>query len=322
MINFGVIGPGHIAESFSAAAKKSKAKLYAVASRDIKKAIAFKNKYGFKVAYGDYESMMKDKKVDCVYIATPHSHHYEHMLMALKYNKHVICEKAFTVNAKQARHIFKIAKQKQLFVMEMTKIWFNPLYLELKRVIDKKTYGSIKKIEIYFERFLDPQKIDRIINPNLAGGALLDLGVYSISLVNMMLGAPDAISGKAKFYKTRVDHTHTLRFKYKNASAKLITSSNKEGKQEAIITLDKAIIKIPLFSRPEEVSVFNKQNKLLVSLKLAYKTNSLEHEIQEAIRCLDQKLLESPLLPHKQTIKIMEQMDTIRKSWNLKYPME
>ena len=322
MLNLGVLGPGHIAESFAAAAKKSKAKLYAVASRDIKKATAFKNKYGFKVAYGDYESMMKDKKVDCVYIATPHSHHYEHMLLALKYNKHIICEKAFTVNAKQAKHIFRIAKQKKLFVMEMTKIWFNPLYLELKRVIDTKTYGAIKKIEVYFERFLDPIKIDRIINPNLAGGALLDLGIYSISLVNMMLGAPKTITGGAKFYKTGVDHTHTLTYKYKDATAKLVTSSNKEGKQEAIITLEKAIIKVPLFSRPEEVSIFNKQNKLLVSLKLKYQTNSLEHELDEAIRCLELRLLESPLLPPQQTIKIMEQMDKIRKNWNLKYPME
>ncbi len=322
MIKFGIIGAGHIAESFAKAIKITNADLYGVASRDFKKALAFKNKFGVKVAYEGYEKMLKDKKINAVYIATPHSHHYEHMMLALKYNKHIICEKAFSVNAKQAKQIFKIAKQKNLFVMEMTKIWFNPLYLELKRVIDKKTYGSIKKIEVYFERFLDPKKIDRIINPNLAGGALLDLGVYSISLVNMLLGAPSSISGKAKFYNTGVDHTHTLTFKYKKAVAKLVTSSNFEGKQEAIISLDKTTIKIPLFSRPEEVKIFNKQNKLLVSLNLSYQTNSLEHEILEAVRCLNQKLLESPLLPHKQTIKIMEQMDKIRKNWNMKYPME
>jgi predicted dehydrogenase len=322
MIKFGVLGPGHIAESFAAAAKISKGELYAVASRDLKKAEKFKNKFGFKKAYGSYEAMMKDKNVNCVYIATPHSHHYEHMLLALKYNKHIISEKAFTVNAKQAKEVIKIANKKKLFVMEMTKMRFSPLLLEIKKVIDDGKYGKIKRIDSSYCQFIDTKRVERLINPKLAGGALLDLAIYNIALVNMFLGKPKSFTSQVKFYKTGVDRAETITYQYKDAIAVMESSSDYEKDHEAIITLEKAVIKLPIFSRPEIAMIYDNKKKLLVTLKSKFKVNSLEHEIIEAVRCIEAKKQESPLLTHKQTIEMMTQMDNIRKSWKLKYPME
>ena len=197
MINVGILGAGGIAHVMADTINKMNeagdhtAKLYAVASRDIIKSEIFANQNNVEKFYGSYEEMLEDPNVDLVYVATPHSHHYEHMKLVLEHDKNILCEKAFTVNAHQAREIFEIAEKKGLVVAEA--IWTR--YQPMREMINEQVFsGKIGQPKMLTANLAyDIDEVQRLYDPKLAGGALLDVGVYTLNFAEMIFGPADNI---------------------------------------------------------------------------------------------------------------------------------
>ncbi|MGD9909634.1 MAG: Gfo/Idh/MocA family protein [Candidatus Izemoplasmatales bacterium] len=322
MIKFGVIGAGRIAATFSKAADGIQENLYAVASRDLAKAEEFAKKYGFEKAYGSYEEMLEDPLVDCVYIATPHGFHYEQMKLCLEKGKNILCEKAFTLNLAQAEEILAIAKEKNLFVMEAMWTRFLPTILEVKKMIDEDTIGEIFQIEGNFGFNSNHSLSDRLFNPLLGGGALLDIGIYPITLANLFLGIPDSFDTSCVFSETGVDQSNEIIYYYPEAKAVLKSSFMEDITQDAYIYGTKGYFYIPNFHRAEVATLYNNNHKVVRVIEHKHIVNGMEYEIFEVVKCLKKKQLESKVMPHETTLEIMRQMDEIRANWNLKYPQE
>ena len=189
-MKIGILGAGRIAAILAETMNKmSEVECYGVASRDLEKAKAFMKDHGFHHAFGSYEDMLADKEVELVYIATPHSHHYQHIKMCLDAGKHVLCEKSFTVNEKQAAEVFRIAKEKNLLLTEA--IWTR--YMPSRKMIDdllaENVVGNVKKMTANLNYPLLEK--ERIVKPELAGGALLDVGIYPLNFAYMHFGDQD-----------------------------------------------------------------------------------------------------------------------------------
>jgi predicted dehydrogenase len=321
-MNFGVIGAGRIAKTFCEAVIYNKGNLYAVASRSQERANAYKEQYGFSKAYDDYETMLKDPKVECVYIATPHGLHYEHMMLSLKHNKPILCEKAFTLNAKQAEEVFSLAKEKGLFVMEAMWTRFLPVTLKLQDYLNEGLIGDIEKLEadFCFKANMDPN--DRLFNLNLGAGALLDVTIYPINYANIFLGLPHDINGKCTLTSTGADLTDEIIYLYPNKKAVLNGSIGYDLPREARIYGTKGKVYIPNFWSAEEAYIYDLNNDLIKHIRLPHIVNGFEYQIEETMRCIKEGLIESPIMPHQTTIDILKQMDALRFSFGIKYPNE
>ncbi|NYC49592.1 putative dehydrogenase [Clostridium beijerinckii] len=205
-INWAVLGPGTIAADFAKAINEVNGKIYAVGSRNIEKARDFANKYNIEKAYGDYDEMLKDDNIDVVYIATPHCNHYEYIIKSLNNNKNVFCEKAITVNGKQLKEIVELANEKKLIVAEAMTIYHMPLYKKLRKIVDDGKLGKIKMIQVNFGSLKEYDVTNRFFSPDLAGGALLDIGTYALSFTRYFLSSqPEEILTTVKKFETGVD---------------------------------------------------------------------------------------------------------------------
>jgi dihydrodiol dehydrogenase / D-xylose 1-dehydrogenase (NADP) len=322
MIRFGVLGAGRIAHSFSAAASGIGEHLYAIASRDLAKAVELKNKYHYEVAYGSYQAMLADPLVDCVYIATPHALHYEQMIQTLQAGKHILCEKAFTLNANQAKNIFALAAKKKLFVMEAMWTRFLPTIQEVVKTVEKGDIGDVIQLDATFS-FLgnaDPEK--RLANPALGGGALLDVGIYPITMANLILGSPTAVESEIVWSPTGVDLANKITYLYPESEAFLQSGFIEEQPRDAYIYGTTGYIQIPHFNGAERAIVFDRNHKIVRVIEHKHLVNGMEYEIFETVRCIKKKLLESAVMTHETTLEILRQMDEIRRQWNLVYPHE
>ncbi|MBN2299621.1 MAG: Gfo/Idh/MocA family oxidoreductase [Acholeplasmataceae bacterium] len=322
MVRFGVIGAGRIAKTFSEAMKVTKGYLYAIASRDILKARKYQKAYGYEKVYDNYEEMLKDDNIDCVYIATPHGLHFEHMMLALKYHKNILCEKSFTLNAKQALTVFNKAKENHLFIMEAMWTRFLPTIKEVKHRIDQSIIGEITMLEAHFGFSMKFNRKDRLVNPNLGGGALLDLGVYPIHFAHLFLGSPLSFETKSHLDPIGIDLSEQYTFQYHNAIAILSSSLEKQLDKVALIKGTKGYIKIYDFWKAEKAQIFDLDHHLIEEISYPHLKNGFEYEINEVIRCLEENLTESPLMPYQTTLFVMKQMDELRHVWGLKYPGE
>jgi predicted dehydrogenase len=322
MVKFGIIGAGKIAHQFTKALLGINEYLYAVASRDLGRAMEFAQIYDIEKYYGSYEELLKDPEVQCVYIATPMSEHYKNMLDCLYAGKHVICEKTFTLNYKEAKIVCNLAKEKGLFLMEAMWTRFLPTIQEVQKVINEGMIGDIVQIESFINLRLDLPLESRIFSKALGGGALLDVGVYPINMANLFLGIPDSFDTEVKFAKTGVDSEEKITYFYPHSHATLYASVINNDKKDTYIYGTKGYVHIPGFWSTETAIVFNNHHKIIKEIEHKHIVNGMEYEIFEAVKCIKKKLIESPIMPHKTTLDIMRQMDEIRKSWDLVYPTE
>ncbi len=322
MVKFAIMGAGKIAHKFAQACIGINEYLYAIASRDLGRAMGFAERYDLEKYYGSYQEMLQDDEVDCVYIATPMSEHYQNIYDCLMAGKHVLCEKSFTLNHKQAQTVCALAKQKGLFLMEAMWMRFLPTIQEVQQVIRDGLIGDIIEMESFINMRLDFPLESRIYNPSLGGGALLDVGVYPVHMANLILGIPDSFDSEVKFASTGVDIDEKITYLYPHTDATLYASVVKEDKKDTIIYGSKGYIHIPHFWGTEQALVFNNHHKIIKEIEHKHLVNGFEYEIFETVKCIKKKLVESPILPHQTTIEIMKQMDALRKSWNLKYPQE
>jgi len=323
-IKWGIIGLGHIAHSFAQAFKYAEnARLIAVASRSTEKAKAFAQKYNVPKAFGTYEALMRCQDIQVVYIATPHGRHYEDMALCLEHGKAILCEKSFTLNAAQAKTIFEKAMRKKIFVMEAMWTRFLPLMQKLKELVATHEIGYLRlfSADLGFNFPFDPQS--RLFNPQLGGGALLDVGVYPISLSQWILGLPTLISSQVVMGKTGVDEQAVMAFKYDDGVlASLFTSIRSVTPSRGVIMGTEGVIEIhgPLY-RPVALTV-RKTDKSPETIEVPLTGNGYNYEIEEVNQCLRAGRTESLWMPWADTIAVMEIMDRLRKQWGMRYPQE
>ena len=218
-IKWGIIGLGDIAHGFAQVFSSDNAKLIAVGSRTLEKAKDFADKYTIPKAYGSYEELYQDKEIDIVYLATPNSYHANDMIDILNAGKHVLCEKAITMNKQELDNVLALAEEKNLLVAEAMTIYHMPIYDLIKKRINKGNFGELKLATAYFGSAKEPNPTNRFFNPDLGGGALLDIGVYALAFVQYFLESePDELSTIVNLYETGVDEMSTISYKTKEGT--------------------------------------------------------------------------------------------------------
>jgi predicted dehydrogenase len=321
----GILGAGNIASKMAQTLNLMEgAEPYGVASRDHGKAKEFAERYHFKKAYGNYEELMSDPQVDLIYVATPHSHHYEQMKQSLEHGKPVLCEKAFTVNAAQAEEICTLGKQKKLLVAEA--IWTR--YLPMRKVMDDVlASGVIGKPLALYANLAQPiiELRERNSNPNLAGGALLDMGVYTINFAFMTFGSDGIkdIQTSMETYHTGVDASSSTTITYNDGKkAMLFSSMMVKGDRAGVVYGDKGYIRFKNINNCEGIEVYGVDDKPVAVYYTPKQFTGFEYQVEACKKAIEKGETECPHMPHVEILKVMKTMDAIRKVWGLKYPFE
>ena len=319
----GIIGCGHIAEKMATTINgMHEAESYAVASRSIEKAQAFASKWNFSKAYGSYEELVADSEIDLVYIATPHSHHYEHARLCIMNGKPVLCEKSFTANARQAEELIRLAEEKNVFITEAIWTRYMPLSVKMKELLDEGVIGTPYSLYASLGYVLD--KVERVLKPELAGGALLDIGVYTLNFAAMAFGSEVAdMKSVCKLLPTGTDAQESISLIYKDGKiASLLSTVNAQTDRMGIISGDKGRIIVENINCPESIKVYDTDYKLIAEYKAPEQITGFEYQVRASIEAIENGWKESPYMPHKETIRIMHQMDALRKEWGVKYPWD
>lgn len=316
-----ILGAGGIAVKMSnTIAGMETVEAYAVASRDLEKAQAFAREHGFTKAYGSYEEMLADKAVDLVYVATPHSHHYKHVKMCLEAGKNVLCEKAFTVNADQARELFALAEEKKLLLTEA--IWTR--YMPSRKMIDEIiASGAIGEVTSLTANLgYEISEVERIRNPKLAGGALLDLGVYVINFARMVMGENMTDLSSHAVFDGEVDMIDTISMVF-DGKKLATTQCNAHAVQNraGVICGTKGYIEVTNVNNPQMIKVFDKNYKEIMNYPVPAQITGYEYEVEACERAIANGDLECPEMPHAESIRVMEIMDELRKSWGYEIPL-
>lgn len=326
-IRWGIIGCGHIAEKFAVSlAALEQGKLVAGASRTPGRAAAFGDKYGFQKAYTDYEALVSDPEVDAVYVATTHNFHYENAKLCLENGKHVLCEKPMTVNAAQSKELVELARDKQLFLMEAVWTRFLPAIRKMKELLDKGVIGEVTTVHCDFGIQADCDDSHRLRNPDLAGGALLDLGIYPITFASVVLGCnPKNVTGSAIMTDLGVDERSFYFLEYDGKQRAVLSSSFTEKSPiEARVYGTEGILRVPPdFLGATKLEIYKKDAAEPKTLEFPCpEMERFKYEIAEAMECMAAGKIESDILPHAETLAVMDIMDTLRAQWGLTYPGE
>ena len=322
-MKFAIFGPGKIAQSMAAAvAPLEDVERYAVASRDLKRAQDFASEWGFEKAYGSYEELLADPDVELIYVATPHSHHYEHAKMCLNAGKHVLLEKAFTVNAKQAEELIALAKEKNVLLAEA--IWTR--YMPSRKMIDDLIdSGRIGKVNAVMANLgYELHDIPRMQEPELAGGALLDLGVYPINFAKMVVkkDVKDVVS-TAVMSPKGIDWTNSITLIFEDDTMAVLHSNMLAGLNRlGAVYGDKGYLEVQNINNAEEIRVYDLDHQLVETIPVPEQINGYEYEVISCIRAIKEGKIECEEMPHEETLWIMRLMDRIRKDWNMVYPFE
>jgi len=323
-IKWAIMGTGTIANSFAKGLEfLPDAELYAVASRSIEKASEFGQKYDLKKCYGSYEEMLQDKEVDVVYIATPNNVHKENILLCLNNGKAVLCEKPFTINAKETEEVIKVAREKKLFLMEGMWTRFFPIMKKVQEWLDENDIGKVRMVSADFGFRREGEPEERKVSLQRAGGALMDVGVYPISFASWVLKkAPIDIKGITCLYETGVDQLSAMTMGYgEGEMAVLSCSINTPTLQEARIVGNNGTIIIPQFSKATSatLSVIGKDP---ITLNIPLEGNGYNYEASEVMRCLRKGKLESNYMTLDESLSIIKIMDELRNQYGIIFPTE
>ena len=323
MLHVGILGAGHIAGTMAKTLGAMEgACAWAVASRDKERAEAFARTYGVERAYGSYEEMLDDPKIDLVYVATPHSHHLEHGKLCLEHGKPVLCEKAFTANAAQARELIACAKAHKLLITEA--IWTR--YMPSRKIIDAiVSSGELGEITALTANLGYPMTHkERLVRPELAGGALLDVGVYPLNFASMVLGNEvEEMHSLCVRHPTGVDGQETILLRYPGGVlATLHASMYAATEQYGIIYGTKGYLIAYNINNIDRLAVFTPDRKLVREMKVPQQVTGYEYEVLACQHALEIGALECAEMPHSETIRLMEWMDALRAQWGVRYPFE
>ena len=318
-----ILGPGRIADKVAQTlVQLPEMECYAVASRTPGKAAAFAEKFGFAKVYTSYGEMLSDPNVELVYITTPHSHHYEQICLCLEHGKHVICEKAFTINAEQARKVRSLAAEKGLYVAEAIWTRYMPSRQLIDRILESGVIGRVNTLTANLSYNVAYKT--RLTDPALAGGALLDIGIYGLNFALMHFGDDiERIESSVRLTDTGVDAMETMTCFYRDGRMAVLTHSIYcRSDRKGIIHGDKGYLVVENINNPQSVSVYDDNDKLLAYYEVPRQISGYEYEFQEAVRCIREGKLESDSMPMDRTVQVMELMDSLRKQWGVVYPQE
>jgi predicted dehydrogenase len=319
-INWGIIGLGNIAAKFAADLQYSEtSQLYGVASRNLNKAKKFSTKYNAQKYYGSYQALANDPEIDIIYVATPHVFHFENTMMCLKQNKAVLCEKPMGMNAKEVRLMIEEARSRNLFLMEGLWTRFIPATEKLIELLAQDVIGHVISIQADFGFKGDSNPENRVLNKNLGGGSLLDIGIYPIYLSLLVLGIPTNITATAQLTETGVDRFCSMEFHYENgAKADLKSTIEADTPTEAFINGTTGTLKLHRrFHHTEKITHTHNDEDTILDIK--YKGNGYIHEIEEVNSCFFNRNIESSKLPLQMTLDLSVVMDTIKDKIGLKY---
>jgi predicted dehydrogenase len=321
---WGIMGCGNIAGQFATSLQTvSGAVLHAVASRSEEKANSFGRKFNAVKSYGNYERLVQDPEVNAVYIATPHNLHLENAMMCLDHEKAVLCEKPLTVNAVEAKKLIEKARERETFLMEAFWTRFLPSTIKLNELLNEGIIGRCRLVQADFGYKMPYDPDHRSYNPDLAGGALLDVGIYPINFAQMIFREiPLEISSAIIPAITGVDEQSAYVFKYPSGSLAVMNSAvNVETQHNAWIYGSEGYIHMPDFFHATKIHVQGKDGKT-DTISVPFESTGYSYEAIEVMNCINSGKIESTIMPLSETLEIMQLMDTIRGQWGLKYPGE
>ncbi|GLX69404.1 Gfo/Idh/MocA family protein [Paenibacillus glycanilyticus] len=323
-IKWGILGPGGIASQFARdLAFASNAELTAVGSRSLEKATEFAGKYGGKKAYGSYEELVNDAEIDIIYVSTPHPTHRANVLQCLRAGKAVLCEKPFTVNVKEAEEIVQYARENRIFLMEAMWTRFLPVIRKVREWIEEGRIGELRllKADFGFRTGFNPE--GRLFNPELAGGALLDVGIYPLSLASMLFGGqPKQVLSTAHLGETGIDEENSMLLTYEGGQTAMLTSAIRlNSGSDAYIVGTKGSIRIPSFFNAKSATI-TQEDGTEETFADNRSTLGFVYEAEAAGQYLREGKLESDIIPLDESLQLMRTMDEIRRQWGLRYPFE
>lgn len=325
VLRWGVIAPGGIARSFVAALQaRTRQQVVAVASRSTDRAESFARDFGVPAAYGSYEELVADPEVDVVYVASPHSEHAAHALLALGAGKPVLVEKAFTRNAAEARAVFEAAGGRGLFAMEAMWTRFLPHLDVVRQCLEKGLLGEVHMVAADHGQLLHPDGPQRLSDPALAGGALLDLGVYPLSFASMVLGTLTDVTATGSLTGLGVDAQESVVVRNEHGAIGLVGSSMVASTPTTASiagTTARLELATPFFAQ-STLRLVGPDDEVLDVLEPSDREHGLHFEAAEAARCIAAGATESPLMPWSETVAVMAAMDSVRRQLGVTFPGE
>ena len=322
-VRFGILAAGKIARGFVAALEHvPDAEAVAVGSRRLESAQEFAATFGVGTAHGSYAELVADPDVDVVYVASPHALHHEHALLALEAGKPVLCEKAFTLTEQQAAELVAEATSRGLFLMEAMWMRCHPLVRRLQQLVGTGELGTVRQVRADLGFRVDAPPTDRLLDPALGGGALLDMGIYPLTFARLFLGEPDHVAAAATLAPTGIDLDVVLGLSHPHGGVAALTASMTAATpRSASIATELGRFDLPEpFHHPSSATwVAGDHVETLTEPVLG---TGLAHEAIEVVRCLRSGEVESPLVPHAETLAMMRLMDRIRGDLGVRYDVD
>ncbi len=322
-LKVGILGAGHIAQKMATTLQEMKeAELYAVAARELSRAEQFAGEFHAQKAYGNYEALADDPDIDLIYIATPHSHHFGSARMCLLKGKPVLCEKAFTANAREAEELIRIAQEKQVYLAEA--IWTR--YMPFSRTIRELTESGIigKPMMLTASLGYPIAHKERIVRLELCGGALYDLGVYPINFALMTFGNDlEKITSTCMKNEAGVDMQNSITFTYRDGRmAVMQTTAFCASDRQGIISGDKGYLVIDNINNPQQAVVYNTDHQETARYTCPPQITGFEYQVQEAAEAIRRGAIEPASMPHAETLRVMQMLDSLRQEWGIRFPMD
>ena len=321
-LNWAVLGTGVIANEMAQALVKMNKRLYAVANRTHQKALDFADRYGVQKVYDQIDDVFEDEAVDIIYITSPHNTHYEFMKKALEHGKHILVEKSITLNSRELDEMITLAAEKKLILAEAMTIWHMPIYKKLWEIIQSGQLGKVQIITMNFGSFKEYDMSNRFFNMNLAGGAMLDIGVYALSIVrSFMEEKPEDIVSQWKASPTGSDEQATILLKNKQEQmATVALSMHSKQPKRAMISCEKGYIEIMEYPRADKAVIVDAESGKRTEIESGETANALYYEMMDMEQAVRSGDASNMRLQYSKDV--MDIMTRLRKDWGMKYPGE
>lgn len=319
--NWVTLGCGVIANQLASAMQQEGRTLYGVANRTYSKAVDFAKKYNISNVYENIEDIFEDKNVDIIYISTPHNTHSQYLDKALRHGKHILCEKSITLNSKELEHARQLAEEQNLILAEAMTIYHMPLYKKLYEIMTSGQLGKLRMIQMNFGSYKEYDMSNRFFNPSLAGGALLDIGVYALSFIRwFMSAAPNQIVSQVKMAPSGVDEqAGILLMNPVGEMATVALTLHAKQPKRGMIAFDKGYIEIYEYPRAEKAVITYTADNRQETIECGQTDNALKYEIFDMEQAVSGIKNEMHL---DYTSDVMSIMTEIRQTWGLAYPEE
>ena len=319
-LRWAVLGAGVIANEMAAALKTMGRRLDAVGNRTHEKAVAFAERYGVGKVYGDFHEMFTDPDIDVIYLTTPHNTHMPYLEQALAHGKHVLCEKSITLNSAELERAAKLARDHSVVLAEAMTIYHMPIYRVLRERLASGALGRVNLIQLNFGSFKDYDMSNRFFNPNLAGGAMLDIGVYALSLARLFLdSSPDQVKSFVRKAPTGVDESAAISMMNREGQlAAIALSLHSKQPKRAVVSCERGYIEIMEYPRADSAVIVDAATGERETIRAGRTADALVYELEDmeaAIRGGGDMLL-----PY--TVDVMALMTALRREWGVVYPEE